>query len=274
MRGPDLPLHVEEHGSGGRPLVLIHGFGGHAYTWRHWIPRLRDRFRVLAVDLKGHGAAPKPADDAYGPEDQAELLVHEIRRRGLERATLVGHSLGGGIALLTALRLAERGGRTLESLVLISAAAFADRLPRFVAWARSPLLGPALVRLVPPRTLVRWILRSIVHDPSTVTERQVRAYAEPLASPEGRRAILRTARRIVPADAESTVARYPRISRPALLLWGRQDRVVPPAQGERLARALPRAKLEVLEACGHIPQEERPDESLAVVEPFLQRATT
>lgn len=264
-----LPLHVDERGGRGRPLVLIHGFGGNSYTWRHWAPRLSRKFHVLSVDLKGHGSAPKPRDDAYGPTHHADLLVRTIRGRDLERVTLVGHSLGGGIALLTALQLDEAGDRRIHSLVLVSAAAFPQRVPRFIRWLRRPLLGPGLIRLIPPRFLVRRILRSIVHDPGSVTRRQVEAYAEPLSTPEGRSAILRGARQLVPADLERIAERYASVRTPALVLWGRGDPVVPVALGERLARILPRGRIEVLDACGHLPQEERPGEALEVVRDFL-----
>lgn len=269
MSGPWLPLHVEEHGTRGRPLVLVHGFGANGYTWRHWVGPLARDFRVLVVDLKGHGSAPMPDDDAYGPGDQADLLVRVIRGRNLERATLVGHSLGGGIALLAALRLAEHEPRHLDSLVLVSSAAFRQRIPPFISWARKRWVGSLLLRLIPPRALIRRVLRSIVHDPATVTAGQVEAYAEPLTSPEGRRAILRAARRIVPDDLDDVVARYPHLRLPTLLLWGRGDAVVPLRLGQRLAGTLPRARLEVLDDCGHIPQEERPGESLRRVRAFL-----
>lgn len=269
MSALTLPIHVEEHGSGKRTIVLVHGFGGNGYTWRYWVSRLARSHRVLVVDLKGHGAAPKPDDDAYSPFDHADLLVRVIRGRGVERATLVGHSLGGGIVMITALELLEKEPDRLESLVLISAATRPQAIPRFIRCARMPLLGRALLGLVPPRVLVRRVLRTIVHDPSAVTEDQVEAYAEPLMSKEGRRAIRIGARQIMPEDAARAVDRYPSIELPALLLWGAGDRVVPVGLGHELDRVLTGARLEVLDACGHIPQEELPRRSLELVLAFL-----
>ena len=261
---------MEEHGRRGRPLVLVHGFGAHGYTWRHWTGPLSRDFRVVVVDLKGHGAAPKPDDDAYRPHDQAELLIRMIRGRELTGATLVGHSLGGGVALLTALALEEDEPERLDSLVLVSSAAYRQRIPPFISLARKPLVGPLLLRLFPSGPLVRRILRSIVHDPERITAGQVDAYARPLREREGRRALLRSARRIVPDDVNDVVDRYPALELPTLLLWGRDDPVVPLAVGERLSNALPRSRLEVVEACGHIPQEERPRASLERVRAFLE----
>jgi pimeloyl-ACP methyl ester carboxylesterase len=118
--------------------------------------------------------------------------------------------------------------------------------------------------------VVSGVLRAIVYDGSAVQRQQAKAYAEPLESVECVRALCAAAESIVPPDLDRVVARYPEIDRPALLLWGRQDRVVPLWVGERLARELPRARLRVLERCGHLPPEEHPDASWAVVERFLE----
>lgn len=269
--GLSLPLHVEEHGSGDPPLVLVHGFGGNSYTWRYWVPHLVRSHRVLLVDLKGHGAAPKPADDRYSPFDQADLLVRAIRSRDLVHATLVGHSLGGGIVLAAALRLLDTEPERVGSLILVSAATRPQEIPRYIGWARRPLLGKPFLRLVPPRVLMGWALRSIVHDPSTISRDQIEAYAEPFLEWKDRRALLKAARQIIPEGAEEMVARYDTLAVPTLLLWGREDPVVHVELGRRLEETLPNARLEVIDRCGHLPQEERPRASLDPVRDFLEK---
>lgn len=266
-----LPLRVEERGGGGRPLVLLHGFGASAFTWRNWLPDLGSRHRVLALDLKGHGSAPAPRDGAYAPPDHAAAILRLLRERDLRRVTLVGHSLGGGIALLTALALLESDPGRLHSLVLIEAAALPQEIPPFVRLARLPVIGPALLRVVPPRLLIRWVLRTVVADPATITPEQVEGYAAPLRSADVRRGILETARRILPDDVDEIVRRYRRIPVPVLLLWGRDDPVVPLVLGHRLHGILPRSRLVVLDRCGHVPQDERPRASLDAVLDFLER---
>ena len=81
-------------------FLLLHGYGGSSFTWRHWVGPLRQRGRVVLVDMKGFGRAPKPDDDDYGPSQQAALVVRLIAELGLERVTLIGHSLGGGVSLM------------------------------------------------------------------------------------------------------------------------------------------------------------------------------
>jgi pimeloyl-ACP methyl ester carboxylesterase len=120
--------------------------------------------------------------------------------------------------------------------------------------------------------VIRAALRQIVRDPDAVDGAQVRAYAAPLKTRSGLRATLEAARTIVPDDLDDLVARYPAVDVPTLLLWGDSDPVVPLGVGRRLERELPRARLEVLEACGHIPHEERVDASLAVLGSFLDGA--
>lgn len=267
-----LPLHVEKRGKG-PPLLLLHGFGASRFTWRRWVPALAEGHELYLVDLKGCGTAPKPRDGAYGPHDQAELLHRLVMDEDLRDLTVLGHSLGGGLALLLALRLEDAGeSERLRRLVLLEATAYAQGLPRYIGLAhRVPVaLGRLAARFVPARWLVRRILREIVHDPAGVTEDQVRGYAAPFEDRACRDALVESAHGLIPPDLDDLVARYPEVRTPTLLVWGRQDPVVPPWVGERLARDLPHARLVVLDRCGHLPMEECPEAALDVVTRFLE----
>lgn len=269
----DLPLHAEAHGRDPGPdtdtFVMIHGFGASSFSWRTWMPALTRRGHVVLIDMKGFGAAPKPDDDRYGPMDQAELIHRLILQRDLRNITLVGHSLGGGVAVLCALRLLDEGSGRLKRLVVVAGSVYAQRLPLFVALARRRRLSTGVMRLLGARLVVRHMLRTMVHDKSAITEGQIEGYAEPLHTPEARRALVQAALQILPPDLPAIATRYPEINVPALLLWGSSDHVVPVRVGRRLAEALPDARLVVLDACGHLPAEELPTESLAALEDFL-----
>jgi pimeloyl-ACP methyl ester carboxylesterase len=269
-----LPVHVElfeprAHGHRDT-FVLVHGYGASGFTWRHWTPRLAELGRVVQIDLKGFGRAPKPDDGAYAAHDQAELVHRLIEERDLRDVTLVGHSLGGGVALLLSLRLLDSDPARLKRLVLVSGAAYAQRLPPFVHLARWPRLSTLLFRAAGARLVVAAALRSVVYDRSTVSAEQIRGYAEPLASRDAVRVLLAAARQIVPPDLAMITPRYAEVAVPTLLLWGRHDPAVPLAVGRRLERELPRAQLHVLDACGHLPVEERPDASFQVLRRFLE----
>ncbi|MDA0328204.1 MAG: alpha/beta fold hydrolase [Gemmatimonadetes bacterium] len=273
-----LPLYVSEveafgdrapKGAPGETFLLLHGYGGSSFTWRFWAQALAARGRVILVDMKGFGEAPKPDDGRYGPEELAALVVEYLEQHDLRRLTLIGHSLGGGVSLLATLALMDRGSGRIERLVLVASASYRQRLPPFVALARWPRLSAVLLRIVGARRVIRQVLRAIVHDRRSVTEDQVRAYARSLESADGVRAALDAGRQIVPASIDELAARFREIDIPTLVLWGRQDRVVPLSNGRRLAAELPQATLTILDECGHLPPEELPEESLAALENFL-----
>jgi len=110
---------------------------------------------------------------------------------------------------------------------------------------------------------------SEVFEPGSVDDDQVEGYAMPLRSAASRRALVASAQQLVPPDLDRLTARYAELDVPALLLWGRDDPVVPLAIGERLEGDLPRARLAILDRCGHLPAEERPRESVSTLEAFL-----
>jgi len=273
MTDGTLVLHAEVSGKEPAPdvdtFLLIHGYGASRFTWRYWAPGLARLGHVVEIDMKGFGRSPKPDDGRYAPSDQAELVHSLIEERGLENITIVGHSLGGGVALLTALRLLDAGSASLRRLVIVCGTAYEQRLPPFVSLAERPRLGSLLFRLVGPSRIVGRVLRSIVHDSSTVSTDQIRGYADPLRSPEAVRALIDTALQIVPTDLPALTRRYGEIAVPTLLVWGREDPVVPLAVGQRLAVDMPDSRLHVLDRCGHLPAEEWPDESFASLASFL-----
>ncbi len=260
-------LHVDRHGQSGSPILLIHGFAASVFEFRLWVSGLAERHRVWAVDLKGHGSSPVPSDDRYSPHDHAEAVHRLIVQEDLRDLTLVGHSMGGGIALLVALRLLAEG--RLERLILVSSAAYPQPIPGFITLAQRRRVTRWILALIPKAPLVRLVLRAIVYDRTTVTAAQVEGYAAQLRSKHHRLAIIHTALQILPENLAEMTARYPEIDVPTLLLWGRHDRVVPLSVGEKLLDVLPRARLEVLEECGHLVPEELPEESLEIVLDFL-----
>lgn len=258
---------------GGPPLVFLHGYGAHSRYWRPWLPYLTARYTCIRIDLPGFGTAPAPADGDYSPRGLASAVVATLHHLDLRGVTLVGHSLGGGVALLSALELLDRAHRgepaRLSRLVSVAGAAYRQHEPPFVRLARKGSLADAGFALLPKRWLVRKAMEAIVVQTDAVTDERVEDYARPMRDPARRRAFLECARRIVPDDLDDLMGRIPEIDVPALCLWGRQDPVVPLSIGRRLARELPRGRLEVLDACGHQVVEERPEASARRLLSFL-----
>jgi pimeloyl-ACP methyl ester carboxylesterase len=254
----------------GRTLLFLHGFGANSYTWSKISQSLAQNYRLIFLDLKGHGASPKPNDGAYSLHDQAELVSAFITDHGLEDVTLIGHSLGGGIALLVALKAASKSPNPISSLILVDSVAYSQRLPGFIKILRIPVLAQLLVRVVPNRFQALQVLRLAYHDPDKITDETIEAYSAPLSLPGAHNALIETAKQIIPDDIEEISSRYATIRMPTLLVWGRRDRIVNREVGERLHRAMPNSDLVVIDGIGHIPQEEAPAATLQAMQKFLQ----
>jgi pimeloyl-ACP methyl ester carboxylesterase len=262
-----LRLWVEERGQGD-PLLMIHGLGTSTYTWRYLTPDLTRSHTVIAIDLKGTGKSDKPLDEKYGILDQAALLKTFVDRKGLSNLTLVGHSMGGGVALALALNLNQTNPGTLKRLVLISSVAYHQHLP-FKGFMKKPFLRSDGTLALPPEILVYAGLYASYYAPTKINFDAVRTYALPLHEAAAQRALLKMAEHIVPPNLQKLVARYSTIQQPALVIWCAEDNVVPLSLGRKLAHDLPHGHLEILKDCGHIPQEEVPKETLALVRSFL-----
>lgn len=266
-----LPLHLTTVGTG-RPILFLHGFGMHSAVWRPWVEGLRDDHELHLLDLKGAGRAPGPDDGRYAPLDHADLVSRLVVELELREVTLVGHSLGGGVALLTALKLRDLGeGSRVARLASVAGVAYRQRLPPFVGLAELGPVADAAFALAPKRWLVRRVRKDVVYDPDAITPDEVEPYARPLRSRAARRALLATARQLLGPELEPWMERYRELDVPTLALWGAHDPVVPIAVGRRLVSELPRARMVVLERCGHIPTEERPRASLRAFRRFLHQ---
>lgn len=259
---PPVALYVEEQGRGA-PIVLLHGLGGSGYSWHRQVPELARSHRVITLDLRGFGRSDKPFDTRYSAADQAQLVAAFLATRGLSGVTLVGHSFGGVVSLLVALDPAA--SRRIARLVLVSTPALPQAFSPGVAFLRKPVLPYLALMLMPAELPTAFGLFSEKADMSHVGEADVRIYAEPLRDSAGRHALIETARQLRPANAAQIISRYPSIRQPTLVVSCRNDQVVPLSTAQRLSQMLPRARLEVLEGCDHIPSEQRPEAVTALI---------
>jgi pimeloyl-ACP methyl ester carboxylesterase len=267
---PDAPvkLYYREEGSG-PPVLLIHGFGASTFTWRRVAPELARTNRVILVDLKGFGQSDKPFDERYSAYDQAELLAQLIEEKDLRDLTLVGHSFGGGIALLLALEANSRLQGRIARLVLLDSIAYPQNIPVFFRMLDVPLVSQLGIRMVPPSVQTRVALEIAYFDDSKITAEEIEAYAAPLKTAAGKHAIIHSARQIVPEDIDTLSERYKTIDLPTLIMWCDHDRIVPLEVGLKLRRTLPNSSLKLVEDCGHMPQEEQPESTLRLLRDFI-----
>jgi pimeloyl-ACP methyl ester carboxylesterase len=271
LLGPlDAPVNLYYEDTGkGSPLLLIHGFGASTYTWRHIAPELAQTHRVIAVDLKGFGQSDKPFDSRYSVFDQAELLAELIEAKDLRNLTLVGHSFGGGIALMLALQSDERLNGRIKKLVLLDSIAYPQQIPVFFRLLDVPLVSQLGVRMVPPSVQTRVALRIAYLDDSKIDPEEVETYAAPPKTAAGKHAIIHSARQIVPDGIDELSERYKTIGLPTLIVWCDHDRIVPLEVGLKLRRTLPNSTLKLVEGCGHMPQEEQPAATLELLKDFV-----
>lgn len=249
---------------GGPPVLLLHGIASSLYTWKDVLPGLAADHDVVALDFPGFGGSDVPS--ALSADLLRATVVGVMDRLAIQRASIVGNSLGGAVATFVAARHPDR----VDRLVLIDAAGFrlsAESRPVLLRYAAGPL-GAVLARVPHSRPLIELGLRQVFHDDTLVTPERVDEYAAPMLRP-GAVAALRSMLR-APAPGPDEYERMLRgLRQPTLVLWGAEDRWIPVADADRFAAAIAGARKVVLEGCGHMPQEERPADTLRLVREFL-----
>jgi PAS domain S-box-containing protein len=249
----------------GPAVLLLHGFASSIVTWRGVIPPLARDHDVIALDLPGFGGSDQPA--RLDHERYLKVLVGLLDRLGVPRASLIGNSLGGAVAVTLAARAPER----VERLALLDSAGFNLRArdrPWVLRLGEPRLAATLLERLPVRRLLVTVALRQIFFDRSLVTPERIDEYLAPLLRP-GAVASMRSLLVRTQVSPEAFAAEAGRVRAPTLVLWGRQDAWIPVSDAERFAAAIAGARVQVLDACGHMPQEERPREVAALLAEFL-----
>ena len=258
-------LRYVRTGTGGGPaVVLVHGFGSSLYTWKDVLPRLAPTRDVIALDLPGFGASDRPADLSF--EELPAAVVGLMDHLGVRRAALVGNSMGGAVVAVLAAERPER----VSALVLVDAAGFnlepRDQ-PEMVRLVTSPL-APLLARLPGKRLIVERALREVFYDERLVTDERVSEYLDAARRPGGV-ASMRSLLLSLEGRAGHVRTRLAGVQAPTLVVWGREDRWIPLAHADLFAAAIPGARRVVLDACGHMPQAEKPGELADLLQEFL-----
>lgn len=264
-----LEVHYKMAGQGEPVMILLHGFLASTYSWREVFLPLAERGMVIAFDRPAFGLTERPlsweGSNPYAPEAQTDLVIGLMDALGIEQAILVGNSAGGSVSALTALRYPER----VQALVLVDAAIYqGGGSPDWV----KPLLATPQVRrlgLLFLGNLPSWGKEfglSAWHDPAGFTEEIWEGYSKPLQVEGWDRALWE----LTLANRETGLQdRLAEIRQPTLVITGDDDRIVPTEQSIRLAGELPDARLVVIPACGHVPQEECPIAFLEAIGGFL-----
>ena len=276
--------HIDIHGhevgyrmaGSGPALVLIHGVTGSSTTWREVMPRLAERYTVVAPDLLGHGESAKPRGD-YSLGAFASGVRDLLVALGIERATFVGHSLGGGVAMQLAYQFPER----CERLVLVSSGGLGKEvsaLLRAVTLPGAEIVMPLLLTPVVRQTLetIGAPFRRIGFRPGGVTGAEMWRSYRGLTELRGRTAFIHTVRSVIDARGQRVSARdrlYLASEMPTLIVWGDRDRIIPVSHAYAAHELMPGSRLVVVPGAGHFLPFERPEPFLEALTAFLDETT-
>ena len=260
-------VHYRDQGNrAGRSLVLVHGFSASLHAWEPWVTRLSKDYRVITLDLAGHGLTRTPAGYKISTEGQVALVDSVTRKLGVHRFVLGGNSMGGGVAWNYALAHPER----VEGLVLVDSVGLPaegkrEGAPLVFKLLANPV-GRAVLKSIDLRSMAEKGLKQAYFDETLVTPALVDRYAN-LAMAPGRRVLILTGQsRPRQAVTRATLAK---IATPTLVMSGANDALVPVSAAEALAAAIPGAKLIIYPGVGHVPMEQIPERSAGDLKAFL-----
>ncbi|MGK2955235.1 MAG: alpha/beta fold hydrolase [Solirubrobacterales bacterium] len=255
----------------GPPLVLIHGITSSSRTWKSVMPRLAEKYTVIAPDLLGHGRSAKPQGDyslgAYASGMRDLLVALEI-----PKATIVGHSLGGGIALQYAYQFPDRVGR----LVLVDTGGIDKEVNPVLRAATLP--GAEFVlpfMFAAPLHEAGLKLRSALATIGLRPSADVQGVSEGFSSlteADARRAFLNTVRSVIDPAGQKVSAKdrlYLAADIPSLIIWGDRDRIIPMTHGQIAHELMPHSQLEIFPGAGHFPFNDDPDRFIRVLNDFI-----
>ena len=272
--------HIDIHGhrvsyrraGEGPAILLIHGLALSSATWKYVIPALAERHTVLAPDLFGHGESAKPRGD-YSLGAHASGLRDLMVALGIERATFVGHSLGGGIAMQLGYQFPER----CERLVLVASGGLGKEVNALLRAVALPGAEYVLPVLLTPWLRLRaeaagGFLRRFGWRPSSTLDQVWRSYTN-LTSPEGQKAFVHTVRSVIDVAGQRVSARdrlYLASEVPTMIVWGEDDNIIPVAHARATHDAIPGSRLEILPGAGHFLPFEEPTWFAEVLLDFLR----
>jgi len=255
-------VHVRDTGPrDAKPVILIHGFGSSLHTWEEWAKMLERDYRVIRFDMPGAGLSPPDPTNNYTDTRVIGLLLSLMKQSGVERAALIGNSIGGRIAWTMAAAHPNR----VEKLVLVSPDGFASPTFAYGEKIEAPAILHASKYFLP-----QWALRPNLEvayaDPEQLTDETLGRYHDLLLATGNRAAMIDRMEQTVLTDP---LPKLKTIQAPVLLLWGQEDGLIPISNARDYLEILPNARLTALPDVGHVPQEEAPAASLEPVLEFL-----
>lgn len=266
--GSDLAVRYRDEGRRDGPvLVLVHGFSASSADWADWVRLLSPKYRVITLDLPGHGLTRAPADWPADPDHYADLVDRVVTRIVPGKFALAGNSMGGEVSL----HYAMRHGEHLSALILVDSAGGSTGRgkssggPVIFGLLGNPV-GRAVLARIDLTAMIRQGLQSAFIDKALVTPALVQRYADFARAPGHRPILLHI---LANPRHAATDAQLSAIHVPTLVMHGTDDRLIPYADGQRLAAKIPGARLVTYSGVGHVPMEQIPEKSAKDLQEFL-----
>ena len=261
-----MQVHVRDEGprDDPTPIVLIHGTSASLHTWDGWVAALSPHRRVVRMDLPGFGLTGPAPDGDYSMARYTGFMRDLLDLLNIDQAVLAGNSLGGGIAWQTALAHPTR----VRQLVLVDATGYPlqpQSMPIGFRLAQMSWLAPVTQKVL-PRSMIAASVRNVYGDPSKVSPELVDRYLELTLRAGNRGALVERFRQ---SPSGEFTAQIPQVRQPTLILWGGQDRLIPPDNALHFQRDIAGSRLVMFDALGHVPHEEDPAQTVAAVQDFL-----
>ncbi len=261
-----MQVHLRDEGprDDPEPIVLLHGTSASLHTWDGWVAALKGQRRVIRVDLPGFGLTGPTPDHDYRLTRYTAFMGALLDELQLNKVVVAGNSFGGTVAWMTADAYPQRVSR----LILVDAGGYPYKptsVPIAFKLAQVPALKPLMANLL-PRSMIESSVRNVYGDPSRVTPELIDRYYE-ITLREGNRRALRE--RFTQSPGGEHADRIAQLKLPTLILWGSEDRLIPPDNAEHFKRDIAGSQLVVFPGLGHVPQEEDPAATVAAVKTFL-----
>jgi len=267
-------VHYRDQGRRDGPvLVLVHGFSASLHTWEPWVQRLGADYRIISLDLPGHGLTRAPEGFALPRSGFVDVVDEVTRKLGAEKFVLVGNSMGGGVTWAYALAHPDR----VQGIVLVDAAGWRDRPadgkdegPLVFKVLRNPV-GRALMKDLDTTALTRAGLRDAFEpQPDLATDAMVARYVEMARAPGHKDIILGLMSSSFDPASAATKEKLGKIAVPTLILHGDTDRLIPVAHAKLFGDAIPGSTVIIYEKTGHVPMEQVADKSAADLDAWLR----
>lgn len=256
-------IHYLEAGVG-EPLLLIHSVGQSLYTWRNVFAELSDNYRVIALDLPGHGYSSRPDNFTYTADDMAVVLNLFLDALNVKSAHMIGFSLGA----MYMLRFLSLYPRRVANCVAISPGGITEQMPKLIQQLKTPLVA-TFARNLYTASNVRTLLKECVSDETLIDDHVVKQYYEPISDGLAREAIMYALRNF---DMDAIAEGLMPVEHEVLVLWGKNDSWHPPAGSVYFQSLLRTGRYYLVRNAGHLLQEEAPSKLLEIIYSYIPPA--